>query len=248
MIFRKLFVILCLSSTLLLISCSGEELTQHNQTNNSVQETDNQVYQINSSSYSENATKIFYPQLSDMRDTAKQEKINDLIKKEILKTLDLYDNKNNLSMDIHYNIMLDNSKILSILYSGIVHPNKTAYPLNVLYTTNIDLSTAEKIRLSDFIEINDELSKKLKEAKYVAWDSELNSAEELIRKDISNYKLTEVLKNSDDLSEKNSGNVFSYFTNNALGISLGVTHAIGDHAEFEIDYAEIKDLLKDNYK
>lgn len=40
----------------------------------------------------------------------------------------------------------------------------------------------------------------------------------------------------------NMGSEFSYMTKDSLGISIGVMHALGDHAEFEIKY---KDILKD---
>ncbi|MDR1066027.1 MAG: DUF4163 domain-containing protein [Clostridiales bacterium] len=248
MLLKKSLVILCLSSTLLSTSCGAGAITPYNQTNNAAQEINNPAYQVNLSSYVDNSIKIFYPQLSSMSDTTKQEKINDLIKYEALKILDLYVAQENFSADINYDIKLCDSKSLSIVYSGVVHPNKTAYPLNAFYTTNLDLNAAEKIGLADFIDINNELVKQIKEAKYVAWDSGLNSAEELVKKDINTYDLVEILKNSDNINERNSANAFSYFTDKALGISLGVTHAIGDHAEFEIDYSDLKDLLRNSPK
>jgi hypothetical protein len=46
------------------------------------------------------------------------------------------------------------------------------------------------------------------------------------------------------MGEENSSNSFSYFTNDSLGISIGVIHVLGDHAEFEIKYEDIKDNMK----
>lgn len=40
----------------------------------------------------------------------------------------------------------------------------------------------------------------------------------------------------------NMGSEFSYMTKDSLGISIGVLHALGGYAEFEIKY---KDILKD---
>lgn len=42
----------------------------------------------------------------------------------------------------------------------------------------------------------------------------------------------------------NTSFLFSYFTNDSLGISIGVIHALGDHAEFEIKYEELKEVIK----
>lgn len=47
----------------------------------------------------------------------------------------------------------------------------------------------------------------------------------------------------DNIGTEKQSDVFSYLTADSLGISIGVSHALGDHAEFEIRYEEIKDNI-----
>ena len=47
----------------------------------------------------------------------------------------------------------------------------------------------------------------------------------------------------DNIGTENQSDTFSYLTNDSLGISVSVPHALGDHAEFEIKYPYIKDHM-----
>ena len=48
----------------------------------------------------------------------------------------------------------------------------------------------------------------------------------------------------DNIGTEKQSDVFSYFTSDSLGISVSVSHAIGDHAEFEIKYQDLKGNIK----
>ena len=48
----------------------------------------------------------------------------------------------------------------------------------------------------------------------------------------------------DTIGTENQSDTFSYLTKDSLGISVSVSHAEGDHAEFEIRFSDIKDNIK----
>lgn len=64
---------------------------------------------------------------------------------------------------------------------------------------------------------------------------------------LSNQDLLAKLQTADQLErigENDQSDVFSYWTEDSLGISIGVSHAQGDHAEFEVLKKEIVPFLK----
>ncbi|MBU0647345.1 DUF4163 domain-containing protein, partial [Patescibacteria group bacterium] len=216
-----------------------------NKSSNSSQYSNSETYEITKTNYVDKGIKISYPQITDLSDTNKQKKINDLIKNEGLKVLDYYKNVDEeVSLDINYDIKWKGPNLLSIQYSGIANIKGAAYPNNMFYTTNIDINKGNKLKLTDIININEIFVTKFKEGKYVAWDIELNSANNLIKNDINSYDFVKEFKYADTMGEENTAYSFSYFTKDSLGISVGVPHAIGDHAEFEIEYQDIKDNIK----
>jgi hypothetical protein len=123
-----------------------------------------------------------------------------------------------------------------------------AYPTNILFTTNIDMQKAIKIRLSDVININNEFIDAFRKGKYKPYDSELNGSveAEMELTNYSNERLVQYFNKSDQLNPNNELNVYTCFTKGATGISVGVPHAIGDHVEFEIPYKDIKKYIVDH--
>lgn len=83
----------------------------------------------------------------------------------------------------------------------------------------------------------------LRKAKYVTYDPDLEVESEA--KDYfnsyTNHELISYLEHSDEFSEQNELGIYTYITNDSLGISFEVPHAIGDHAEFEISLSELQD-------
>lgn len=242
--------------TLILTSCNlgknsavNEGTNIHKKTNennsfNSLQDPNSKVYEIIKANYTSKEIKINYPQIINLNDINKQKKINELIKSEALKVLDYYKNvEKESSLDIDYDIKWKGSNLLSIQYSGEGYIKGAAYPNNIFYTNNIDMNNARKLKLIDIFNIDKNFVEKFKEGKYVAWDTELNSAINLIKNDINSYNLINEFKNADSMGEENTSNSFSFFTKDSLGISINVAHAIGDHAEFEIKYKDIKDNI-----
>ena len=168
-----------------------------------------------------------------------------------MKVLDIYKQKgDNLSIDIDYKIKWMSKNLLSIQYIGTGFVDGGAYPNNISYTANYTLREGIKIKLTDFINLDENFVDKFQEGQYVKYDPELDvekeSKNELGR--ISKDELIKYLNEADNISIDNEMNVFSYFTEDSLGISVSVPHTIGDHVEIEIKYQDIVNNIKPNYE
>lgn len=196
-------------------------------------------YTILTKTYKDKDIVIRYPQIVNLDNTNKQRKINSIIKSEALKVLNYYKgDENNTSLEINYNIKLNNGRLLSIIYSGAGYVKGSAHPNNLFYSTNINVDNGTTIRLSNIVNINKTFIEKLKEK---------NTNTAGVFDNFTDEELIKMLVNGDSLDSigtESQTDVFSYFTKDSLGVSLSVPHAIGDHVEFYIKYKDIINNLK----
>lgn len=198
-------------------------------------------YGIVRHTYSKKNITINYPQIIKLGDNRRQKKINRIIKEESLKIIDLYKDSiegNDINIDVNYTVGLMNPHMLSIQYSGYSNIKNTAHPNNLFYTTNVNINTGNKIRLKDIVNINESFVKRFRNGEYRDWESGPNAERraavmEYLRS-ISDKDLIRYFYEADDLGLKNPSNTFSYLTKDSLGISMGVPHVLGEHAELEI--------------
>lgn len=230
--FLKLVLVFSLSFVTIMTSCNIKEVNKNS-------------YNTSESSYTHNSIKIAYPQISGLGDENKQKQINELIKDEAIKGISLYDDEVKATVEMNYEIKYKSANLLSIIYTGILYVDKAAYPINMFYTTNIDITNGNRIMLKDFINIDDDFIEKVKNAEFITQSPEIESEKEYIIKTIGDFNLTKELKNADG-SIENTLSAYSYFAEDSLGISFGVIHALGDHVEFEIDYDDLKDNINPN--
>ena len=199
-------------------------------------------YEIESSSYSKNNISISYPKLVNLKNDTKEKEINELIQAEAIRINDFH-SLDNTSLEVDYQITYKSDEFLSIQYSGSALSKGAAYPLNMFYTTNIDLDKEIKVKLSDLMKIDKALVQALKNGIYKSYDDNLNLQDEGVLKEIwsgiKDEDLLGDLKYSDKMDASNNSGIFSYLTPDSLGISLSVPHALGDHLEMEIDYGEL---------
>lgn len=266
--FRKLCVGLVLIGTMAItLSCSGKSsdsskvvmannsistessITENNKINkNSAQSNFEPAsqgsYKIVSKTYDNNkGTKISYPQISDLSDAEKQKGLNEIIKNEALKGNNYYkDVDGEVTIDINYKIVCQEPELLSIIYSGVGNVSGAAHPSNLFYTTNLDITNRKNLRLNDIVNINDDFINMLINGGFKAVNSEYEAE---YKSEINMLTLEEWKKRllAADPSDK-MGSEFSYMTKDSLGISIGVIHALGDHAEFEIKYKDIWKYIK----
>lgn len=188
---------------------------------------------------------IRFPQVDGLDDVDKQIQINELIKNEALKVLSYFkESLGDVEIDIDYDVTLKTPRIISIQYYGMGMVSETAHPNKLFYTANIDLVDEVKLRLSDIISIDSDFTHKFINGEFTPmW------LEQSERIDLSEFTVDELISdftNADSFAYVGSemqSDVFSYLTEDSLGISIPVSHVIGGHAEYEIEYQHIQDNL-----
>ena len=216
-------------------------------------DTNNAGYELISQTYSEAGVQIDYPQIRDFSDQTKEAVINKLIKDEALKILQYYQSEEaNFNLEIAFNVTWQSKELLSVQYTGISYAEGAAYPNKLFYTTNINLMSGEKIKLTDVVFIDRAFIDRFK-------DGELVSGEEAVRDELK-AALQDYLSamTADDLIalfhkadfSGDSGETgfalaesYSYFAEDSLGISIAVPYALGDYALYELKYSDIEDNI-----
>lgn len=218
-------------------------------------EMDNVVefeYATSASSISHNGAGLIYnisfPQIEKSNDSNKQARINCIVENEVLKVLNYYKSSiGNVELDIDYTITLESSRILSIQYYGNGVVSGAAHPNKLFYTSNIDLLNESMIKLSDVIVLNEDFCRKFVEGEFKALWPEQNENIDLIEFDTDELLVDfENADSLDTIETDNQSDVFSYFTENSLGISIPVPYSIGGHAEYEIEYSKITSNIEKN--
>lgn len=203
------------------------------------------IYSLVQNVYKKQNIIINYPQIINLGDNNRQSTINQLIKNDVLS----YVNNNiaqDAALELKYSVKLQTSDLLSIKYSGVAMGKGAAHPNNIFYTTNINIKNGTKIRLSDVVKIDQNLVSALKKGQYIDLEAKYTKAEEAeIIKYVNNISNNDLIKyfsgaDSADIENINQWSTFSYLTKDSIVISIIVPHALGDHAEFGIEYKNIR--------
>jgi len=175
----------------------------------------------------EKNVNVFFPEVKTP-DQGHQEKVNSLIWSEMHRMLSIFPERENLTLDVNYEIKFSSNRLLSIVYTGIGFVQGSTRPVHLFYTLNINMETGEKIVLCNVISIDDRFVALLlsDNATHLNPHPELKQfVREIISGENFLYRFWDV------------GNSGFYFTNDSLGISIdGLGGAAGDHAELEIRY------------
>ena len=125
---KRLFLFgVVISFTFILISC-GNEIEDSKVNTNII--TKDEKYVISSNKYEIKDVRISYPVVSGLSDKNKEYRINKIIKDNALKGLNYYVDDENIDLKIVYEVKLNNSKYLSIIYYGVGYFHKDAHPTN----------------------------------------------------------------------------------------------------------------------
>ena len=200
--------------------------------------------EVTKQKYVKKEVEIYYPQVAGLNNSNNQKKINEIIKNEALKAMNYYDGDySDLSLKIDYKILFNSTNLLSIQYSGLGYVKGAAHPNNLFFTTNINVKKGNRFRLKDIVNIDEDFVTKFKGGKFKAKIP--NHMYEINTFPVSKWKKSFDNGDSlDNIGTENHSDTFSYLTRDSLGISIGVSHAAGDHGEFEIKYQDIADNLK----
>lgn len=202
-------------------------------------------FEIDTATYEDGELLIHYPQLNKMQDKELEQQINTLIQEDATLFLKQYQGGDS-PLEMNYEVVLPDSDIFSIKYTGDY--NGGMYPTSLLFTTTIDWKTGEKVRLSDKFVIDVGFIEKLQNAPFIDWENpkepnqEKQAAIVEYLKTFDSQTLIEAITKADHPNpEENPYGVFSYFLDDAVIISIQVSHALGDHAEFEL---KMNDIVK----
>lgn len=225
-------------------------------------------YDLVKETYSKNKIIIQYPQISNLSDSAKQKKLNDILKNNALKRLSNYKEwasiahkpfEEAVEASIDYEVKWKGANLLSIAYSGYSTLNDERSERDY-HTINLDLNTGEVLKLKDLVNIDQSFIDKFITKKFESKNSLFPDNNKVISDEVyqsldflyqinskPNYEsLQQYFEETDALS--NDGIVtscnFSYVTDQSLGIAVIVSHAAGNYAEFEIGLDAIKDNIK----
>ncbi|PJI10558.1 MULTISPECIES: hypothetical protein [Clostridium] len=181
-------------------------------------------YQVNNNG--KNIT-IKYPQISGLSSAALQKCVNNLIKNRALEVLSRFSGNTKYTITVENNISLSTEKILSIKYTGLFSSPDTAYPTNLFYTSNINLTNCKELSLKSIVRLDKNFIDTLKNSGTIVNSS--SESKELLAS--QKYILNNI--SIDTLNLKSS---YFYLTNDSIGISIEVPHALGDHMEIEMTY------------
>lgn len=231
---------------------NGEEIESNISINNNneVDEKKSKIEIItNKYSYNDENIYILYPSISGLDREKDENSINELIKYEAMSYIyPLEDIGEGLFYSLDFEVKYQSDSLISIAYYGSTFSEGASYPIDVFFTTNIDLTSGKKLSLSDLVLIDDSfvelyLSKICEES-----EDELSMyAYQYIQQSYSQDELESGFKQADSTYGK-SRYIFSYFTGDSIGISWEVPHAVGDHVETEISFDKLTDKLNDIIK
>ena len=150
-------------------------------------------------------------------------------------------------LKIIYDIKSNNNHVISILYTAAFNSPYSAYPTDLVYTTNIDKEKNKRLQLSDIVNINLDLVKDFRNWDYIPYEAGNETLDRAVRDYMSSMTEEDLLlgfQTADQIGSDNLWGIFSYLTPNRLGISVSVPNYLGDHIEFERKYSDIKQYIK----
>lgn len=198
----------------------------------------------NEVSFNDGKITIRYPYITGIENGDAEIKINEIIKNEVMSDIQPIEN---IDLGQYYNIdfvvKCSNNKLLSIIFYGGEFSEGAAYPRDIFYSINIDLISAKKLKLKDLVKDYEKLAEIYASTLTEDYEDEMKK---MVYDYIYNtYTIDDLIKGfteADDVYESNRF-IFSYITNESLGISWEVPHAIGDHVEIEIPLEKLKEII-----
>ena len=223
-------------------------------------------YEVISQTYAEAGIQIDYPQMRNLGDPAKESAINEMIKDEALKILLCYqleEAESKVNLEVAFKVTWQGKGLLSVQYSGYGYVEGAAHPNQLFYTTNINLISGKTFRLADVVVIDRAFVDQFRGGELVSGAEEEAVIDEL-KAALQDY--LSFSTDDDDLMARfhkadfsgdattaaaggvvDRAEIYSYFTEDSLGISIQVPHALGDYARYELQYSDIEgNINKEN--
>lgn len=192
--------------------------------------------------YTNGGVSIAYPQIKDENSDLNKQ-INFEILQEAKKAEYYFDGIDNVELEVEYRTGLFDNQILSIVYLGSAFSDEVPRAMNLIYTTNIDLKTGERIVLSDILNVDNELVAIIKSDQAVIED-EQNKKQV---RDIDDEELLAMLKladKSDGITINNLPKAYSYYNKNIISVVLFNNKFDVDYIDVDISADSVLGLLK----
>jgi len=237
---------------------TSEDLEEENPVTEKQGEND---YEITKMNLTYNEIQAYYPQLSGNIDEKRQDAINDMIQKDIYDVIRSYSleleptteidesEAFEFILTIDYQIKRKDSNYLSVFYTANYSSETAAYPSEMVFTTNIDLVNLKRLRLIDIISIDENFALFLKGWEMITYEEDNEELEEAVEEYLSNLNNIDMFNgfiNADKIGKENTMGVFSYLTEDSLGISMSLPHVLGNYVRFERKYSEFDEYLNIN--
>lgn len=158
---------------------------------------------------------IRYPQLYNMEDVEKEERVNDVLFKEALNIRDVMNNRNYIEYKIDYKVMEANEKILSVLFTGFIKSPQKAN--NLAYSITIDLKKERLMDLSEFYTIEKSFVGSYLHKDFKVVENNFESLNE------NNPYVEEYVRNYNQNTHKHD----FYIKNKTLGLIIPASQAMG---------------------
>ena len=169
--------------------------------------------------------------------------LNTAIVEHVKEMLDIseYD-ESELYADIGYRITFCSSDIVSMVFEGLYNVKSAAHPVSFFDSLTVEVESGRLLSLHDYYEIDSEFGEWVRvEYKTQACDyfsKKLNIPME----DVSNIVESEFddidcsqLTTRLNMADSKNSDIHSFLTEDSVGISLPVSHALGDHCEIYLD-------------
>ncbi|MCI9575375.1 MAG: DUF4163 domain-containing protein [Clostridiales bacterium] len=182
--------------------------------------------------YTKEKINVKYPIVGKMDVPESANAVNTLIQQDMLAVMDQY-----LSISpsyagtFNYELLYNDGKILSIVYRGTLTAGDAAYPINAVFTTNINLEKGERMS-SGAPEKAAEIANLLISGKgyEVVGEEELQQAVITALTAMEPETLTKTIAEADFGPDKKPTAFTAYAGENKVAVYLPVEHAIGDVA------------------
>lgn len=240
---KKIISVILIMMCIILSACSNDreekindEISDagasHSKTEERIIQEDN--LKLDSRTYREGKIDIKYPQIIQLSNESLQESINDKISKQALRLVNEVQNDEKVTvLEIEYDVKRYDNKLLSILFKGYINSEGAPYPLVLAYTLNISMDSGEELELNDYFEIDQRYVEQYHKNKLNILKPFQNEAFE----GLSDEEILTMFRNAE-----------LYLTKDSLGLIVFVPHAVGDYAELEVQYNELKDIIESDTK
>lgn len=200
-----------------------------------------------------------YPKIIAADESGSIDRINELILEDFNRILQIYSftpfepapgTVQATVLDISYQIKLNNTEIISILYLAAFNSPYAAHPTRLVYTSNIDRKNSKRLTLGDIVRLDTDFVVNFKGWRLVNEEKYPEYIKQGIKDFLSGMEtetLLEGMKSADIIGAENRLGIYSYLTEDSLGISLGLPNFLGDHAEFEMDYQSLAPYLEPGF-